>query len=113
MLVSYLDPGPELRHLAILIEPVSVQRKVLRQFRFSEGLCVPAGNIVCVPQQAVMRDPQYYRDTENFNGFRFIAGEKGEVKPASKFTDVKPTFPFCVKKSLVSAVRSSFWKTAD
>lgn len=53
---------------------------------------MPAGNIVCVPQQAITRDAQHYERPNEFMPFRFVANhEDGDVADR-KFTDLKPHF---------------------
>lgn len=72
---------------------VSVQRKALKPFTFSNGAHVPAGNLVAVPQQAVMRDEKNYRYPERFDAFRFYTSKDSNV-PAIKYTDVSWEYPF-------------------
>ncbi|KAL8804076.1 MAG: hypothetical protein Q9182_002789 [Xanthomendoza sp. 2 TL-2023] len=69
---------------------ISVQRKVLKDFTFKDGTHVPAGNVICVPQQAVMRDPKYYDQPDEFLPFRFATKESNDA--IQKFTDLKPHF---------------------
>ena len=71
---------------------VSVQRKVLKDFTFADGTFVPAGNVICVPQQAVMRDPQYYDQPDKFLPFRFADDPSVENGAVQKFTDLKLHF---------------------
>ncbi|KAL8887621.1 MAG: hypothetical protein Q9215_004842 [Flavoplaca cf. flavocitrina] len=74
------------------LDSLSVQRKVLKDFTFADGTHVPAGNVICVPQQAVMRDSKYYDRPDDFLPFRF-AKECGVGNDATqKFTDLKPHF---------------------
>ncbi|KAL8982593.1 MAG: hypothetical protein Q9205_002941 [Flavoplaca limonia] len=74
------------------LDSLSVQRKVLRDFTFADGTHVPAGNVICVPQQAVMRDSKYYDRPHDFLPFRF-AKERGVGNDATqKFTDLKSHF---------------------
>ncbi|KAL8879772.1 MAG: hypothetical protein Q9198_002682 [Flavoplaca austrocitrina] len=74
------------------LDSLSVQRKILRDFTFADGTHVPAGNVICVPQQAVMRDSKYYDRPDDFLPFRF-AKERGVGNAATqKFTDLKPHF---------------------
>ncbi|KAI4241297.1 MAG: hypothetical protein L6R42_011304, partial [Xanthoria sp. 1 TBL-2021] len=76
------------------LDSLSVQRKVLKDFTFSDGSHVPAGNVICVPQQAVMRDPKYYDRPDEFLPFRFTS-ESGTDQgngAIQKFTDLKPHF---------------------
>ncbi|MCJ1424276.1 hypothetical protein MMC29_002163, partial [Sticta canariensis] len=75
------------------LDSLSVQRKVLRDFTFSDGSYVPAGNVICVPQQAVMRDARYYDRPNEFLPFRFVANQEEIDDVANqKFTDLKPHF---------------------
>lgn len=73
---------------------VSVQRKVLRDFKFSDGSCVPAGNVICVPQQAVMRDQKHYDRPDEFLPMRFVKGQgdSQDDDAIQKLTDLKPHF---------------------
>ncbi|KAL8835942.1 MAG: hypothetical protein Q9176_006626 [Flavoplaca citrina] len=74
------------------LDSLSVQRKVLRDFTFADGTHVPAGNVICVPQQAIMRDSKYYDRPDDFLPFRF-AKEHGVGNDAiQRFTDLKPHF---------------------
>ena len=50
----------------------SVQRKVLSEFTFSDGLKVLAGDWVCVPWRAMMRDPQVFKNPMSFKPSRFL-----------------------------------------
>ena len=54
-----------------------MQRKVLDAFTFNDGTYVPAGNKVCVAQQAMKSDPANYDDPASFQGFRFANGNGG------------------------------------
>ena len=73
---------------------VSVQRKVLKDFELSDGNCVPAGNVICVPQQAVMRDPKLDDRLDEFLPFRFVDLDSGAQNAIAvrKFSDLKPPF---------------------
>ncbi|KAI4224915.1 MAG: hypothetical protein L6R36_004315 [Xanthoria steineri] len=74
------------------LDSLSVQRKVLKDFTFADGTFVPAGNVICVPQQAVMRDAQYYDQPDRFLPFRFADDPSVEKGAVQKFTDLKPHF---------------------
>ncbi|KAI4273321.1 MAG: hypothetical protein L6R38_006365 [Xanthoria sp. 2 TBL-2021] len=76
------------------LDSLSVQRKVLKDFTFSDGSHVPAGNVICVPQQAVMRDSKYYDRPDEFLPFRFANESGGDQGNGAiqKFTDLKPHF---------------------
>lgn len=90
---TYLPPSSHIRRNTLTRRyTVSVQRKVLKDFTFADGTHVPAGNVICVPQQAVMRDSKYYDRPDDFLPFRF-AKEHGVGNDATqKFTDLKPHF---------------------
>lgn len=67
----------------------------LKDFTFSNGSHIPAGNLVAVPQYAIMRDERTYSDPERFDGFRFYTPEAElETAPSTKYTDVKWEFPY-------------------
>ena len=74
--------------------PVSVQRKAVKPFKFSDGTYVPAGNLISVPQCAVMRDSKNYEHATSFDGFRFVRIVDGEPKSLPKYTDVTWSYPF-------------------
>ncbi|KAI9836330.1 MAG: ADP-ribosylation factor protein 3, partial [Sclerophora amabilis] len=92
---------------------ISVRRKALRPFAFSDGIRVDAGNWACVPQRAIMQDPALYPGGMAFDGFRFTgpvdridkdqrpvpnkrAEEPGATpaKPGVKYTEINSKFPF-------------------
>jgi cytochrome P450 len=50
---------------------VVAQRLALRPFTFSNGVTIPAGTLVGLPNGAVHRDGEIYPDPEEFDGFRF------------------------------------------
>ncbi|KAG4025961.1 hypothetical protein MFRU_047g00250 [Monilinia fructicola] len=77
------------------LDALSIQRKVMRPFTFTSGQTIPAGNIIAVPQDALMKSPKYYNDPEIFDGFRFVLPEdRGREEPRMKYTDVSSGFPF-------------------
>ena len=71
---------------------VSVRRKVLAPYTFSDGTHFEEGSWACVPQRSLMRDNKVYASADCFQGFRFLS--TSDSGSASKFTDVGPTFPF-------------------
>ena len=73
---------------------VSVQQMVLKDFKFSDGSYVPAGNVICVPQQAVMRDPKYYDRPDEFLLYRFVKYQNNghDDGAIQKFTELKSHF---------------------
>ncbi|KIK51006.1 hypothetical protein GYMLUDRAFT_50857 [Collybiopsis luxurians FD-317 M1] len=48
-----------------------LERKVLKDFTFSNGVTVPAGVTVAVPVWAIHHDNDYFPDADKFDGFRF------------------------------------------
>ncbi|EDO00298.1 hypothetical protein SS1G_14168 [Sclerotinia sclerotiorum 1980 UF-70] len=77
------------------LDALSIQRKVMKPFTFSSGQIIPKGNIIAVPQDALMKSPRYYNDPETFDGFRFVLPEdRGREEPRMKYTDVNTGFPF-------------------
>lgn len=72
-------------------DSISVRRKVLQPYKFSDGTRLSVGDVACIPLQAIMRDPSSYPDSMRFNGFRFVDEQgTGSVK---RFTDTSPTYP--------------------
>ena len=72
-------------------DAISVRRKVLQPYTFSDGTHLRVGDVACVPSMAIMQDPAYYgADCLMFDAFRFL-NAKGECK--TKFTDTSPTYP--------------------
>ena len=90
---------------------VVMVRKVLQPFIFSDGLHIPPGNVVCVPQAAMMEDPALYEHSKEFKGFRFANVEaSGANNSKTRFSHPTSQFTFwgglgrawyvCNKKSL-------------
>ncbi|KAF8347875.1 cytochrome P450 [Amanita rubescens] len=46
-------------------------RKVMKDFTFSDGTTIPAGNFMCVPSLCIHTDPDNFDNAEAFDGFRF------------------------------------------
>ncbi|TEY64666.1 hypothetical protein BOTCAL_0144g00020 [Botryotinia calthae] len=77
------------------LDALSIQRKVMKPFTFSSGETIPKGNIIAVPQDALMKSPKYYNNPDTFDGFRFVLPEdRGREEPRMKYTDVSKGFPF-------------------
>ena len=73
----------------------------MHSFTFSDGTYVPAGNCICVPQQALMLDHANYSDPSEFQGFRYVnrkpsEDEAGgeEWQSTSRLTHPSAQFPF-------------------
>lgn len=49
-----------------------MKRKALQPFRFSDGLSIATGDMVCVPTRAMMRDSQYFPNPLEFEAFRSV-----------------------------------------
>ena len=57
-----------------------MNRRVVKDFTFSDGTVVPAGTHLCANAWGVHRDEAHYPNAEIFNGFRFF-GEDGVDQP--------------------------------
>jgi hypothetical protein len=75
---------------------VSVQRKVLRPFDLPSGAHIPVGNLIAVPQHALLRNDEIYPDANHFNPFRFIHGPEGSISNTirTRYTDVNDAYPY-------------------
>jgi len=58
--------------------PASVQRAVLQPFRFKDGTVIPAGSTICLAGSPIQRDPEYFENPEEFDGFRFSRQQDGQ-----------------------------------
>ena len=72
-------------------DSISVRRKVLQPFRFSDGTSLSVGDVACLPLQAIMRDSSNYPDSMRFDAFRFV--NKNGAGNTSRFTDTSSTYP--------------------
>ncbi|KAF7512407.1 hypothetical protein GJ744_001342 [Endocarpon pusillum] len=62
-------------------DSISVRRKALQQYTFSDGTHIAAGDVVCAPMRAMMLDESNSSDSRTFDGFRFVdAGSKSQSK---------------------------------
>ncbi|KAI9792567.1 MAG: hypothetical protein M1816_002087 [Peltula sp. TS41687] len=81
-------------------EAVSVRRRALKKFVFSDGTCVEKDDWTLTPLQAINHDEKIYPRAMEFNGFRFanVKSENGNavVQPQgpSKFVDPSETWHF-------------------
>ena len=71
-------------------------------FEFSDGLRVPVGDWVCLPQQAMMRDARFYPQPASFDPKRFLHQQRQKAMSESlpdtravraRFTDVSSRWP--------------------
>ncbi|KAJ4374839.1 hypothetical protein N0V83_001917 [Neocucurbitaria cava] len=76
------------------LDGLTTQRKALKSFTFSDGSCVPAGNLVAIPQKVIMRDPERYRDAESFDPYRYIPAAGKTDAATTKYTDVNWNYTF-------------------
>ena len=51
--------------------PVTLTRKALRDFKFSDGTVIPKNTFVCAASLPIHHDKQNYADADVFDGFRF------------------------------------------
>lgn len=72
-------------------DSISVRRKALSTFTFSDGSEVKKGEVACLPLRAMMRDPENYHEATAFDGFRFVNGDG--TKNTSKFAEGDRKYP--------------------
>jgi len=67
---------------------LGVFRLALRPFTFSNGMTIPAGTLVALPQRALHTDEDIYSDPDQFDGFRFarLREQEGDVMVATHQT---------------------------
>ncbi|KAI4276196.1 MAG: hypothetical protein LQ337_002663 [Flavoplaca oasis] len=70
---------------------VSVPRKVMSRYTSPEGVIVPAGNWIAVPQLPLMRDAGIWPNGGAFDGFRFVQRDDQSI---SRLTHPSLEFPF-------------------
>ncbi|KAF8330123.1 cytochrome P450 [Amanita rubescens] len=56
-----------------------MSRRTMKDFTFSDGTTIPAGNFIGVPVSCMHTDPDNYADAETFDGFRFEKMREKEV----------------------------------
>ncbi|KAF8335539.1 cytochrome P450 [Amanita rubescens] len=63
-----------------VIDAYSLKRQVKKDYTFSDGTTIPAGNLVSVPMLPIHLDPEIYSNPKTFDGFRFekMRKERGE-----------------------------------
>lgn len=72
-------------------DSISLRRKALRPYTFHDGTYIPAGDVVCVPLRAMMRDETNFPNAMTFDGFRFIS--RDGAGNTSKLADGDARFP--------------------
>ncbi|ESK93240.1 cytochrome p450 [Moniliophthora roreri MCA 2997] len=65
-------------------------RRVLKDFTFSDGTVIPAGSVISVPHWAIHHDEKYYEDPHVFKPFRF-AEMREDHEETMKHQMVTPT----------------------
>lgn len=76
---------------------VSIQRKVLEPFDLPSGAHIPVGNLIAVPQNAILRNGDIYPNPEHFDPFRYFPNEEQRQLRKdfrTKYTDVSVEFPY-------------------
>ncbi|OKL62700.1 hypothetical protein UA08_01152 [Talaromyces atroroseus] len=91
-------------------DSISVRRKVLQPFTFSNGTRLMKDDVACVPLQCILTDPSIYQDPLKFDPYRFMRANsnnnsedeeakiraKQEAKPLPRnprFTDTSTQYP--------------------
>ncbi|KAK5629991.1 hypothetical protein RRF57_005706 [Xylaria bambusicola] len=79
-------------------DSISVRRKVLEPFTFQDGTHLLAGDVVCLPSQAIMLDDEIYPDSTKFWPWRFLRADSEDISPkrlrcTSRFTTADSTYP--------------------
>ncbi|KAG6816479.1 hypothetical protein H0H93_008055, partial [Arthromyces matolae] len=75
---------------------VSMSRKVLKDFTFSDGTVVPAGNNIAVANFSMHHDEVNYSDPLSFDGFRFSKMRELQAEGFSKHQMVALTHEYLV-----------------
>lgn len=75
---------------------VSIQRKVLLPFQLPSGGIIPAGNLIAVPQQAVLMNENFYPTPDHFDPYRYSPNKNRKEYQGftTRFTDVSLAYPF-------------------
>ncbi|KAF2464155.1 cytochrome P450 [Lindgomyces ingoldianus] len=78
------------------LDALSIQKKVMQPFDLPSGARIPAGNLVAVPQQAILRNEHLYPDPESFNPFRYLSppGQPQAKDFTTRYTDVNTSYPY-------------------
>lgn len=78
------------------LDALSIQRKVLSPFTLPSGGHIPAGNLVAIPQQAVLQNPEYYPNPSHFDPYRYFPNQtrKRHQDVTTRYTDVSHSFPY-------------------
>ncbi|KAF8325934.1 cytochrome P450, partial [Amanita rubescens] len=74
---------------------LTVTRKAVKDFTFSNGMTIPAGSLISVPHRCVHQDAENYPDPDIFDGFRF-AKKREQEGESTKHGMATPTPDFMV-----------------
>ena len=90
-----------MRRFAILLltmpnTTVTVRRKALKSFSFSDGTYIPKGTVIVTPPYATHFDDAFYANPETFDPLRFYRERQGEGEGAKyQFTNTSTNYiPF-------------------
>ncbi|EJD49232.1 cytochrome P450 [Auricularia subglabra TFB-10046 SS5] len=87
------------------VSAVSLDRKAMRDFEFSNGMVIKKGQIVSAAVRATHHDPAVYTNAETFDGFRFY----NPVEPALSDRMTSPSADFLFFGSGRHACPGRFW----
>lgn len=75
---------------------LSIQRKVLSPFTLPSGGHILAGNLVAIPQQAVLQNPEYFPNPSHFDTYRYFPNQtrKRHQDVTTRYTDVSHSYPY-------------------
>jgi cytochrome P450 len=73
-------------------DSISVRRKVLEPFTFTDGTCLEQGDVACLPLRAILQDGKIYENPLTFDPYRFISTAERTATPA-RFIDSTSQFP--------------------
>ena len=76
-------------------DSISVRRKVLKPYMFSDGTCLNRGDVACVPLQAITWEEGLYPQSMDFDILRFVHKDRHGhlLSSATRFTDSTATYP--------------------
>ena len=70
---------------------VVLMRKILKDFRFSDGTLVPAGMIVACPTHTTHCDDEFLQDARTFNPWRYAEMREEDGTASSKYQLINPS----------------------
>ncbi|RYP33120.1 hypothetical protein DL767_004905 [Monosporascus sp. MG133] len=63
---------------------MTFNRKLAKSLRFADGTLLPRGTYITMPSVAVSRDPEYFTNPEEFEGFRFYEKRSSAKSEANR-----------------------------